>query len=337
MVRENGAWRLDLVPLMAGANAYFKKAAAESGMSEDDFVLMILERMSDRPVSRRSGIRPSEPPSRLVFLPGDTTVTSIAMASPGSTPIGYDDRGTGPVTVLLHPFPLTRTTWAGLADALAVHRRVIAVDARGFGESPLTGPFAIADIADDVAALLDRLSITRATLVGMSMGGYAALAFAARHRDRLSALVLADTRAAADSAETRAGRAAALAALADAGPAAYLAASLPRLLSPHAPPALAAHVRARAETRAANLRAGIEALRDRPDRSGELGAIACPTLVVCGTDDQVTPAAEMQQMAAAIAGARFVPIAGAGTCPTSNRRARSSTPSRRSDGAGSSS
>jgi len=51
MVRENGAWRLDLVPLMAGANAYFKKAAAESGMSEDDFVLMILERMSDRPVS----------------------------------------------------------------------------------------------------------------------------------------------------------------------------------------------------------------------------------------------------------------------------------------------
>ena len=79
---------------------------------------------------------------------------------------------------------------------------------------------------------------------GMSMGGYAALAFAARHRERLSALVLADTRAAADSAEARAGRAAALATLAGAGPAAYLAGSLPRLLSPDAPPALVAHVRA---------------------------------------------------------------------------------------------
>jgi len=50
MVRESGAWRLDLVPLMVGANAYFKKAAADSGMSEDDFVLMIVERMADRPV-----------------------------------------------------------------------------------------------------------------------------------------------------------------------------------------------------------------------------------------------------------------------------------------------
>ena len=234
------------------------------------------------------------------------------MASSGATPIGYDDRGTGPALVLLHPFPLARDIWAGLADALAAHRRVIAVDARGFGESPLAGPFAIADIADDLAALLDRLAIARATVLGMSMGGYAALAFAARHRERLSALVLADTRAAADSAEARAGRAAALATLADAGPAAYLAGSLPRLLSPDAPPALVAHVRARAETRAASLRAGIEALRDRPDRTAELGAIACPTLVVCGADDQVTPAAEMQQIAAAIAGARFVPIAGAG-------------------------
>ena len=234
------------------------------------------------------------------------------MASSGVSPIGFDDRGSGPATVLLHPFPLRRDAWAGIAEALAARRRVIAVDARGFGDTPLAGPFAIADIADDVAALLDRLSIAKATLLGMSMGGYAALAFAARHRDRVSALVLADTRAAADSAEARAGRAAALATLAGAGPAAYLAASLPRLLSPAAPPALVAHVRSRAETRAASLRAGIEALRDRPDRSAELGAIACPTLVVCGVEDQVTPLAEMKQISGAIAGARFVAIAGAG-------------------------
>src|SRR6478672_5776761 len=105
------------------------------------------------------------------------------MASSGATPIGYDDRGTGSALVLLHPFPLSRTTWAGLADALAVRRRVIAVDARGFGETPFAGPFAIADIADDLAALLDRLGVARATVLGMSMGGYAALAFAARHRE----------------------------------------------------------------------------------------------------------------------------------------------------------
>jgi pimeloyl-ACP methyl ester carboxylesterase len=234
------------------------------------------------------------------------------MASSGGIPVGYDDRGTGPATVLLHPFPFNRTVWTAVADVLATRRRVITVDAHGFGDSPQSGPFEIADIADDLAGLLDRLDVARATVLGMSMGGYAALAFATRHRDRLSALVLADTRAAADSPETRAARAAALETIATAGPAAYLAAFLPRLLSPQAPPALVTYARARAETRAASLRAGIEALRDRPDRSGELGAIACPTLVVCGVHDQVTPAAEMKQIAAAISGARFAPLADAG-------------------------
>ena len=226
--------------------------------------------------------------------------------------VDYDDRGNGAPLVLLHPFPFSRRIWAGLADELAAHRRVITVDARGFGGTPLDGRYALTDVADDVAALLDRLNIARATLLGMSMGGYTALAFAALHRERLAALILADTRAAADSAEARAGRAAALELIHRDGPAAYLASSLARLLSPAAPPALVKHLSARAETRAASLVAGVEAMRDRPDRSGELAAIACPALLVCGDSDQVTPPAEMQRMAAAIPGARFVSVAGAG-------------------------
>ena len=234
------------------------------------------------------------------------------MASSGTTPTGYDDRGEGPATVLLHPFPLTRTTWAGIADALAARRRVIAVDARGFGESPAQGSFAIADLADDVAALLAERGIDKATLLGMSMGGYAALAFAQRHPARLEALILADTRAAADSDAGRAGRDTAIAQIRGEGPVAYLAASLPRLLSPQATPALVTFLRARAETRAASLIAGLEALRGRPDRSQELGAIRCPTLVLCGDAEQVIPSAEMKAMADAIPGARFTALAGAG-------------------------
>ena len=225
----------------------------------------------------------------------------------------YDDRGSGAPLVLLHPFPFSRYIWAGLADELTARRRVITVDARGFGGAPLDGGrYALTDVADNLAALLDRLNIPRATLLGMSMGGYTALAFAARHGKRLAALILADTRAAADTAEARAGRAAAIELIRRDGPGAYLASSLPRLLSPGAPPALVAHLRARAETRAASLVAGIEALRDRPDRSGELAAIACPVLVVCGDGDQVTPPDEMKQVAAAIPGARFASVAGAG-------------------------
>jgi len=144
------------------------------------------------------------------------------------------------------------------------------------------------------------------------MGGYAALALAARHRARLSALVLADTRAAADSPETRRARAEAIALLNSAGVDTYLARSLPRLLAPEAPPAVLAQARALAEDRADRLLAGIAALRDRPDRTAELPALRCPTLVLAGARDQVIPPEEMRGMSAAIPGARLAILERAG-------------------------
>lgn len=245
--------------------------------------------------------------------------------------LGYDDRGKGDAVVLLHPFPFARALWDEIATPLAARFRVLSVDARGFGESDLrasyptpgsSAPYEIIDLADDLAALLDALAIPRAAVLGMSMGGYTALAFAARHAARLHALVLADTRAAADTPDARAGREVALSTIHGRGAAAYLDSSLARLLSPGASPTLHAHLRAQAEPRADSLVAGVEALRDRPDRTAELSAIACPTLVVCGAEDQVTPAAEMRRMSEAVgrggadAGAhrpaRYVEIPGAG-------------------------
>jgi 3-oxoadipate enol-lactonase len=238
--------------------------------------------------------------------------------------IGYDERGRGEPVVLLHAFPFSRGIWNGVAEGadvattLAARFRVLSVDARGFGESDLravggsSAPYAITDLADDLAALLDVLDVRRAAVLGMSMGGYTALAFAAHHGARLSALVLADTRAAADTPDTRAGREVALATIHGRGAAAYLDASLARLLSPGAAPALHARVRGSAETSPDSLVAGVEAMRDRPDRTAELPAISCPTLVVCGAEDQVTPAAEMRRIGEAIPGARHVELVRAG-------------------------
>jgi pimeloyl-ACP methyl ester carboxylesterase len=235
------------------------------------------------------------------------------MLSSGPRPIGYEVRGAGPPLVLLHPFPFARSIWADLVELLAGRYRVIAVDARGCGETPL-GPtgYAIADLADDVAALLDHLEVPRAAVLGMSMGGYTALACAIRHPRQVAALVLADTRAGADPAPMRAARDGAIARIRAAGSGPYLDGSMARLLSPSAPATLVAFLRARAEDRAASLVAGIEALRDRPDRTGELDAIRCPTLVLRGADDQVTPAQDMREMAGAIAGATFIELPGAG-------------------------
>jgi 3-oxoadipate enol-lactonase len=235
--------------------------------------------------------------------------------------MGYDDRGRGAAVVLLHAFPFDREVWSDVVPALAARFRVVSVDARGFGESPLraayptpgsSAPYALTDLADDLAALLDALAIEKAALVGMSMGGYTALAFAARHARRLSALVLADTRAAADSPEVREKRERALATVHGRGVAAYLDESLGPLLSRGAPPALRALVRTRAASHADSVVAGIEALRDRPDRTADLPAIACPTLALCGAEDGVTPPAEMRRMSQAIRGARYVELPGAG-------------------------
>jgi 3-oxoadipate enol-lactonase len=235
------------------------------------------------------------------------------MLSRGERPVGFEERGAGSPVVLLHPFPFARGIWSGLTDVLAAHHRVISADARGFGETPLGDQgYAIDDLADDLAALLAELGVKRAAVLGMSMGGYTALAFAVRHPSRLAALVLCDTRPAADSDETRKARDGAIGRIRATGSGPYLDGSLARLLSPSAPPALVAFLRARAETRAASLIAGIEALRDRPDRTSELDAIRVPTLAIRGSDDQVTPADDMQQMAGAIAGATFVSIPGAG-------------------------
>jgi len=235
------------------------------------------------------------------------------MLTPGPRSVGYEARGAGAPIVLLHPFPFARGIWTDLADLLASQYRVIAVDARGFGETPLgaTG-YAIADLADDVAGLLDHLGVAHAAVLGMSMGGYTALACALRHPPRVSALVLADTRADADPAPMRAARDGAIARIRASGSGPYLDGSMARLLSPAAPVTLVAFLRARAEDRAASLIAGIEALRDRPDRSGELGAIRCPTLILRGAESDVFLDADAERFAAALPDARWARIEGAG-------------------------
>jgi len=238
--------------------------------------------------------------------------------SDGLLDLAFDDRGRGEAVVLLPPFPFDRRVWSEttIPALTAAGFRTLAIDYPGFGADAGTDPvppdLSIASIADRTEGLLHQLGIRRAVVLGMSMGGYVALALAARFPERLAGLILADTRATPDSPAALAGRAQALETLAGRGVDAYLAGSLPRLLAPEAPPAVLAAARALAVTRAEALEGGIRALRDRPDRSADARALACPTLVLCGAVDQVSPPAEMKELAATIPGAIFVEIPGAG-------------------------
>ncbi len=135
--------------------------------------------------------------------------------------------------VFLHAFPLAQTMWDEQVTGLRSECRVVTFDWRGFGESTSGAETSSMDLfADDLAALLDQLKIQRAVVCGLSMGGYAAFAFHRRHKERIAALVLANTRAGADSPEGRQSRLEMASLVRKSGTEAIADTMLPRLLGP---------------------------------------------------------------------------------------------------------
>ena len=217
--------------------------------------------------------------------------------------------------VLLHGFPLDRTMWKPQLEELQDQCRVIAPDFRGFGgTSAALSNVSIDQFADDVAGLLDALKIKQPVVVGgLSMGGYVALSFARRHAARLGGLILADTRAEADSPESRANRDKMIA-FAKTNPASsVIEQMLPRLIGGETQvhhPEIAGTLRALGSRQStAGIVAALQALRDRPDATAGLAAIRVPTLVVVGAEDILTPPASSEAMVAEFleAGSRSPP------------------------------
>ena len=125
----------------------------------------------------------------------------------GDAEIVYWILGEGSPVVLLHPFPVHHEFWLPVADVLATRYRVVLPDLRGHGESELgDGPATMEKHAADIACVLDDANIGRAPLVGVSIGGYTLFEFWRKHRGRVAALGLCNTKAPADGPEARAGR-----------------------------------------------------------------------------------------------------------------------------------
>lgn len=234
--------------------------------------------------------------------------------------IAYDDVGSGRAVVLIHGFPLSRRMWRPQFSALQEHFRVIAPDLRGHGESSVPpGPYSMDTMAEDIAALLDRLSVSKAALVGLSMGGYVSLAFCRRWPERVSALVLADTKAVPDTPEGKQARDSMISLVREKGMAAVEEIMLPRLLAPATPqakPDVAAEVSA--IIRAAHPDGAIGALqgmRDRPDSTDVLRSLECPVLCICGEEDALSPPPVAQEMASLARNGRVEVIPGAGHLP----------------------
>jgi pimeloyl-ACP methyl ester carboxylesterase len=235
--------------------------------------------------------------------------------------MAFSDTGVGtPVVVLVHGFPLNRSMWDPQLGVLrAAGARVIAPDLRGFGASEAgpPGPLTMDQHADDVAGLLDGLGIGEPVVyVGLSMGGYVGFSLWRRHRERVRAFILADTRASADTPQgkqTRAEIAQRSEELNSPQPA--LDAMLPLFFSPHLLAGSRPEVLVRAMMSSSAVRAvadGARGLADRRESLSSLASIDVPTLVIVGEHDRLTPPAEARLMAEAIPGAQLTLIDQAG-------------------------
>ena len=255
-------------------------------------------------VAQFFGTRPSVRPSTVRHL----LVRGVAT--------GLDIQGDGPAILFVHGFPLDRTMWRHLMATLTGWR-CVAPDLRGMGQSDVpVDRCSIADYADDVAALLDVLEIEQAVVCGLSMGGYISFDLVLRHRERVRALILMNTRASADTEAGKRRRDEMAAQVQREGLGPLIESMIPKLLAPssaQAMPHVVAHVRSMIEGNPPEgIIGALTALRNRADASSTLASIDLPTLVIAGQEDPLIPLEESRQMANAIPGAQLTVIPEAG-------------------------
>jgi len=238
--------------------------------------------------------------------------------------MAFEARGEGLPILFIHGYPLNSRMWEPQLAELSRVAQVIAPDLRGHGQSEpspghwsLPEPYTMDSLAADCVALLDALHITRPVVVcGLSMGGYVSFAIWRQYPERVAALILAATRASADSPEGQAKREAAIELARQGGPKAIAESMLPLMLSPKTyatQPELVARVMSiMLETSVNGIIGALMGMKIRPDSTPILTSINVPTLILHGADDQIIPLDENQALRDAIDGARLEIIPEAG-------------------------
>ena len=215
-----------------------------------------------------------------------------------SRAIFYRDIGPGVPTaipvLLLHGFAEDGTVWDNQLKDLGATCRLIIPDLPGSGRSSaLTTPVSIEDLAAVIKGLLDHLKIDRTILIGHSMGGYIALAFAALYPERLTALGLFHSTAYPDSEDKKSTRRKAIEFIRISGAAAFIRQSTPNLFSPKTrdqrPELIDAAITKYSGFAPDSLIAYYEAMIARPDRTAVLRGFNGPVGIIIGEDDGIIP------------------------------------------------
>ncbi len=232
--------------------------------------------------------------------------------------LAYREAGAGRPMLLLHAFPLSSAMWEPQFVSLGQVARILAPDLPGFGGSPLANPpWTLDSLADQLVQFLDDVHVQEpVVVVGLSMGGYLAMAMARRHAQRLAGLVLADTKAEPDDTDARTNRDRLIRVAQEHGVSAIVEAMLPKMTAPitqRTRPGVLDQLREMASGQSvAGVTAALAALRDRPDARPGLAEITLPTRVIVGASDLITPPDVAHRMAEAIPKCTLIDILGAG-------------------------
>jgi 3-oxoadipate enol-lactonase len=237
----------------------------------------------------------------------------VPFISAGGSTVYYDVAGTrdGPPVVFGNSLGTSVHVWDSIVEAFAAAFRVVRFDMRGHGLTDVGPAPSIDDLANDVVALLDALKLERIRYVGLSIGGMIGQRLAAAYPARVEALVLCATANRIGTPEVWNQR---IEAVRDGGMAAISNGVLARWFTPetHAERSeeIAGFRNMLERTPAAGYIGACAAIRDA-DLAADDARIACPTLVVAGAADPVTPPADAFALRDAILGARAQVIAGA--------------------------
>lgn len=232
--------------------------------------------------------------------------------------ISYDDIGEGEIPVIfLHGFPFSKAMWRQQLDFLRTNHRVIAFDIRGFGASTdEESPLSIDLFAEDLVGLMDSLSIEKAIVCGLSMGGYIALNAQTRFPERFAGLILCDTQCIPDSPEVKEKRMQTIADVESNGATnfneGFLKVAFHNDSLSHKKELVESLRKVVFSNSAHIISAGLKAIAERSETCSTLGAIDIPTLIVCGREDEVTPLAQSEAMHQQIEGSilRVIDYAG---------------------------
>ena len=228
--------------------------------------------------------------------------------------VGCTIRGTGGVPLLfLHGVGSDRSAWDGQVDRFGAERLAIAIDMPGYGDSDAGSGDPRSDFADAALAVLEALNVTQAHVCGLSLGGVIALAMHARAPGRIASLVLADTFAC--HPEGRAIYDRSLAGAASLGMDGLADSRADALLAQPADPEVRKTVVATMSRidPAAYARAADAVWL--ADQRREAASVACPTLILYGSEDRITPPALSEELKSLIPHAGLVEITGAGHLP----------------------